>query len=195
MKTGLLMQWDTEKIILQIQKGDNNAFKILVEEYQQYAFKLAFRIVCNDEDAKDVVQESFIKIWKNMKTYKREIKFTTWMYKIITNTAIDKLRVIKRNNHVNIKDVSQLLDLMSNEHPDIQFDNLETGQLIRTISESLPEKQKLVFILRDLQGMGSKDVEEVLDMNETSVKSNLYFARKAVREKLNKLISYERRLS
>ena len=189
------MQWDTEKIILQIQKGDNNAFKILLEKYQHYAFKLAFRIVCNDEDAKDVVQESFIKIWKNMKTYKREIKFTTWMYKIITNTAIDKLRVIKRNNHVNIKDVSQLLDLMSNEHPDIQFDNLETGQLIRTISESLPEKQKLVFILRDLQGMGSKDVEEVLDMNETSVKSNLYFARKAVREKLNKLISYERRLS
>ena len=189
------MQLEIEKTILQIQIGDNKAFKTLVEEYQQYAFKLAFRIVCNEDDAMDVVQESFIKIWKKINMYKPEIKFTTWMYKIVSNTAIDKLRLIKRNDHLSIEDVSLLLDRMSGENPDIQFDNLETGQLIRTISESLPEKQKLVFILRDLQGMNSNEVERILDMNETSVKSNLYFARKGIREKLNKLLSYERRLS
>ncbi|MEZ5082742.1 MAG: RNA polymerase sigma factor [Bacteroidales bacterium] len=189
------MQLDIEKSILQIQKGDSTAFKTLVEEYQQYAFKLAFRIVCNEDDAMDVVQESFIKIWKKINTYKPEIKFTTWMYKIISNTAIDKLRSIKRNNHINIDDVSLLCDRMSNEHPDVQVDNIETGQLIRTISESLPEKQKLVFILKDLQGMDSNEVENILNMNETSVKSNLYHARKGIREKLNKLLSYERRFS
>ncbi len=85
------MQFDAENIIHKARNGDKNAFGELVTKYQQYAFNLAFRIVCNEDDARDVVQDSFIKIWKNMKAYLPKIEFTTWMYKIVTNTAIDHL--------------------------------------------------------------------------------------------------------
>ncbi|MCD4664412.1 MAG: RNA polymerase sigma factor [Bacteroidales bacterium] len=188
------MQADTEKIIQQIKNGDQKAFRVLVENHQQYAFSLAFRILCDEDEAKDAVQESFIKIWRSIKNYDEKMKFTTWMYKIVTNTAIDRFRSIKRLNQVNIETVYEKLEKQNHHNPGVQLDNRETAQLIRIISETLPEKQKLVFVLRDLQGLDSCEVEDILNLPETSVKSNLYHARKVIREKLNKILSFERRL-
>ncbi len=85
-------------IIEKVKNGNKEAFGILVEKHQQYAFTLAFRIVCNEDDARDVVQDSFVKMWKNIKLYNSKNKFTTWMYSIVTNTAIDMLRSIRKRN-------------------------------------------------------------------------------------------------
>ncbi|MCK4679450.1 MAG: RNA polymerase sigma factor [Bacteroidales bacterium] len=186
------MQIESKIIIDKARKGDKEAFGNLVIQHQQYAFNLAFRIVCNEDDARDVVQDSFIKIWKNMKLYNPNIKFTTWMYKIVTNTAIDQLRAIKKAGLVNIDDFHEKLENLCSDNPETQLNNIETGQLIRMISDTLPEKQKLVFVLRDLQGLSSYEVSAVLDLPATSIKSNLYHARKVIKEKLLKILSYER---
>jgi len=103
------MQFEIEKIIKEIKDGKQDAFRKLVEEYQQYAFNLAFRILCDEEEARDTVQDSFIKIWRKINEYDTNIKFTTWMYKIVTNTAIDRIRSIKRQKSVNIDEVSEKL--------------------------------------------------------------------------------------
>jgi RNA polymerase sigma-70 factor (ECF subfamily) len=189
------MRLDTGDIIKQAMKGSQQAFRQLVEKYQPYAFKLAFRILADDEEARDAVQESFIKIWKNLSNYDPKMKFSTWMYKIVTNSAIDRLRSIKRMNLVNIDDISEKLEKISNPGTEEYLDNKETGQLIRIVCEELPEKQRLIFILRDLHGMESQEVESILDLPDTSVKSNLYLARKAIRERLSRLLAYERRTS
>jgi len=187
------MQIEPENIINKARNGDKEAFGKIVIQHQQYAFNLAFRIVNNEDDARDIVQDSFIKIWKNMKLYLPKIKFTTWMYKIVTNTAIDHLRSSKKMDMVNLDDFHEWHEQNDNNNtPETLLNNKETGELIRSFAESLSEKQKLVFILRDLQGLNSSEVEEILDLHETSVKSNLYHARKAIGKKLHKILSYER---
>ncbi|MCK5839801.1 MAG: RNA polymerase sigma factor [Bacteroidales bacterium] len=186
------MQIESNIILDKARKGDKKAFGSLVIQHQQYAFNLAFRIVCNEDDARDVVQESFIKIWKNMKLYNPNIKFTTWMYKIVTTTAIDQLRAIKKAGLVNIDDFHEKLENIYADNPETQLNNRETGRLIRMISDTLSEKQKLVFVLKDLQGLSSFEVSAVLDLPATSIKSNLYHARKTIKKELLKIISYER---
>jgi len=179
-------------IIKKVQSGNKRAFGMLIDEVQQFAFSLAFRILCDEEEAKDAVQESFIKIWKNIGEFDPSRRFTTWMYTIVTRCALDKLRSIKRKNQVRFDDACQELDKLLNGDLNQQIDNQEIGQLIHFLAEGLPKKQKLVFVLRDLQGLDSKEVQEILDESETIVKSNLYLARKAVKEKLNKITEYER---
>ena len=116
------------------------------------------------------------------------------MYKIVINSAIDKLRSSTRTNTINIDKVSESLFSIKRHGPDVQLENHELGNLITLISQGLPEKQKLVFILRDIQGFDSVEVEKILDMSHTSVKSNLYNARQLVRKKLSGLLAYERRV-
>lgn len=187
-----MMQIEPKHIIKKAKKGDKDAFGQLVKHYQQYAFNLAFRIVCDEDDAKDIVQDSFIKIWKNMKDYLPKIKFTTWMYKIVSNTAIDHLRSNKKVLNVHLDDFQEKLMQYSIHSPETILNNKETGELIQLFADKLSKKQKLVFVLRDLQGLKSSEVEQILDLPETSVKSNLYLARKAIREKLQQILSYER---
>ncbi len=180
-------------IIDQIKKGSQQAFRSLVEEYQQYAFNLAFRILGNEEEARDAVQDSFIKIWQKINSFDGKAKFTTWMYRIVTNKAIDRLRSIRRISYVNIDDVSDKLNDLYQSDSVVQLDNKELGQMIRFISEGLPEKQRLVFIMRDIQGLDSSEVQQILEMPDSAVKSNLYHARKVVRDQLSKILLYERR--
>ncbi len=180
-------------IIQKAQRGDSASFALLVEAYQSYAFRLAFRILCDEEEAKDMVQESFIRIWKKLGTFETSRKFTTWMYSIVTHCAIDRLRVLKRSRGLQLEAVAREIDALARDSVNRQMDNLEIGQMIQFLAESLPEKQRLVFVLRDLQGLDSRETQEILNETEVFVKSNLYLARKAIREKLTQLMAFERR--
>jgi len=182
------MLTDLQKIIERIKKGDQAAFRIIVDEYRQQAFSMAFRILCDEEEARDIVQLSFIKIWQMIGTYDITQKFSTWMYKIVTNSAIDRLRQIKRHTMVRLDKVITKIESQNLDSMQMEADNKETARLISWIAEGLPEKQKMVFILRDVQGIGSSEVQQILNLSETSVKSNLYHARRAIREKLIKEI-------
>jgi RNA polymerase sigma-70 factor, ECF subfamily len=182
------MLTDPDKIIEMVKKGDQAAFRILVEEYRQQAFSMAFRILCDEEEARDIVQDSFIKIWQKIDTYDMSMKFSTWLYKIVANGAIDRLRQIKRHNLVNLEKVIGKIDHLNLDNTQREVDNKETARQIRWLAEGLPEKQQFVFILRDLEGIDSPEVRKILNMSENSVKSNLYHARIAIREKLLKEI-------
>jgi RNA polymerase sigma-70 factor (ECF subfamily) len=186
------MPSDLKEIIDKIKAGDKTAFRTIVEEHQQYVFSLAFRILCNEEEARDAVQESFVKIWKHIKSYDTKMKFTTWIYKIVTNTAIDRLRKLKKLRQVSMDEVSATLVKIRATDLSAELDNRETAGLIRLISNELPEKQKLVFVLRDLQEMDTTEVAEMLRMDATAIKSNLFHARKNIRNKLSQIINYER---
>jgi RNA polymerase sigma-70 factor (ECF subfamily) len=182
------MLTDLEKIIEQVKNGDQAAFRKIVEEYRQLAFSLAFRIMCDEEEARDVVQESLIKAWQKIETYDIKRKFSSWLGRIVVNTAIDRMRQIKKHNLVSIDRVVALIERLDEGTDQARFENEDLGRMINWIAQGLPEKQKMVFILRDVQGSDSPEVQQILDMSETSVKSNLYHARMAIREKLIKVI-------
>lgn len=186
------MQEDISLIISRIKKGDQAAFKWLVENYQQAAFSLAFRIICNEEDARDVVQESFIKIWRKIETYREGSNFISWMFKIVSNSAIDKLRQQKRSNSISIDQHSE--NLLNAKYLDWEneLDNKELGNLINSLAEGLPDKQRLIFLLRDIQGFSARETGDILDLSDSAIKSNLYHARIAIRNKLIKTQEKER---
>ena len=178
------MPEDISHIIKRIKKGDQLAFKWLVENFQQSAFSLAFRIICNEEDARDIVQESFIKIWKKIESFKEKSSFISWMFKIVANSSIDKLRQQKRTNSVSIDQFSENIINSSFNNWENELDNKELGNVINLLSEGLPEKQRLIFVLRDIQGLSSKETGNILNLPDTIIKSNLYHARIAIRSKL-----------
>jgi RNA polymerase sigma-70 factor (ECF subfamily) len=162
-----------------------------MEEYQSYAFAVAFRFLCDEEDAKDVVQESFIRVWKNFHRYNNAIKFTTWLYTIVTNRCYDKLRSRRTRNTTSIDDAgpSLLASLVSDQNPEREYTNAELGRLIETLTEKLPPKQKMIFELRDLQGLSIDEVCGILQISEASVKTNLVYARRHLREILKPYLS------
>ncbi len=162
-------------------KGDVHAFSELVEKLQTYAYSLAFRILLNDEDAKDAVQDSFIKVWRNLGSYNSKYLFTTWMYRIVVNTCIDRLKEVKKRSEVYFENENE------SSSTENSIGNRELAKQIRQLSKGLPEKQRIIFILNDLQGLSLDEASEVLNMPKGQVKSNLYYARKSIKEKFVKL--------
>ncbi len=181
---------DKERIVAKAQEGNREAFSVLVKEHQRYAFNLAFRLTCDEDDAKDVVQDSFVKIWKSLKRFDSKMKFTTWMYSIVTNTAIDlnrKKKKIETNNSLMGDSVQY-----SYENPHSSLSNKELSELLELATRNLSEKQKAVFILKDIQGVDTEEVCEIMEQSPENIKSNLYHARKSVREYISRIINFER---
>ena len=85
-----------DEIIERSRRGEREAFRVLVEHHQSYAFALAFRLVCDEDAAKDIVQESFIRVWKHLSEYRPTVKFTTWLYRIVVNLSYDRLKTDRR---------------------------------------------------------------------------------------------------
>lgn len=183
------MTEELQQTIGRIRNGDQMAFRKLVEHYQHMAFTLAFRILGNEEDAKDAVQDGFVKVWQNIETYNPANKFSAWIYRIMANTAIDRSRKIRRNNEVALDEASDKFLRMKKHDPNRIMDNLEIARMIKALAGDLPEKQQAVFILRDIQGMESSEVQAILGISEVHVKSNLHHARKAIRKKLSGLFN------
>jgi RNA polymerase sigma-70 factor (ECF subfamily) len=188
------MPANLQEIIGNIRNGDQQAFRTLVEMYRQPAYRLAFRILGNEEEARDAVQESFIRIWQRIGSYDPTREFLPWLYRILVNAATDRLRTISQHPMVPIDLVAERLTVLLQSDQEVRADNRDLALLIRVLAGSLPEKQKLLFILRDVEGMSSEEVEEITGMNADAVKSNLYHARKSVRERLFRILEKERRI-
>ncbi len=159
-----------------------------MEEFQGYAFAVAFRVVCNEEDARDIVQESFIRVWNNFGRYDTAIKFTTWLYSIVTNLCLDALRARKRRPIPSTDDesISFLATTADCDDPEQSFSNKEMASTIGKLTDDLPPTQKIVFVLRDLQELSVKEVCEILGLSEGSVKTNLVYARRHIRQRLER---------
>ncbi len=175
-----------EQIVARSKQGDAWAFRRLVESYQRYAFSLAFRIVCNEEDARDITQETFIRVWNRIGGYTGEAKFSSWLYKIVVNLAFDRLKGEKRRRRLFLA----LPVLPEDRVPDTgtalddEIVNRDLAEKIRKIGEQLPLKQRMVFVLRDLQDLSVEEVAEILEMSPGSVKTNLCYARQRIAQRL-----------
>lgn len=180
-----------DELILRAQKGDKEAFREIVEMHQKFAFAVAFKILLNVEDAKDAAQESFIKLWKYIGRYKFEAKFTTWFYKIIINMSLDKLKSRKRKEDIELPRLSdsELENIIGKE--DYCYANRELAEIITQLTNKLSPKQRLVFTLRDLEGLEIEEVSGTLNMSAGSVKSNLVYARRKIKELLTTIYKWK----
>jgi len=170
-------------LIISSKRNDDNAFRKIVEEYQAMVYSLAFRILCNEEEAKDIVQETFIKVWINLSCYKLDKKFSTWVYAIASNLCLDRLRSSKHRHQTKFVDET-LNNLISSEDIEQTFINSELGAIILRLTNELTPKQKIVFTLRYLEELEIEEIVEITHLSPNKIKSNLFLARQAIRKKL-----------
>lgn len=181
-------QQKIQELIEQSKRNNTQAFALLVSEYQELVFRLAFRLLCDEDEAKDMVQEVFIKIWLSLHNYNSKYKFSTWLYKVASNACYDRLRQInhKPEGQKSTIDLSSL-HLIADENTEKRFINEELKTIILALTEQLTPKQKLVFVLCDIEELSVSEIEAITGLTDKKIKSNLYLARKFIREKINLL--------
>ena len=167
-------------------------FSSLGEKYQGKVYAMVFGMIRNREDARDITQETFVKAYRNLESFRLEASFYTWIYRIAMNLAIDWTRRAKRRATSEFDDSVASRDadggIAEVHHEESPSRSLERKQLRRQIMdalEKLPEDQRQVILLRELEGLSYKEIAEVMDIPEGTVMSRLFYARK----KLQKLLS------
>lgn len=170
------------EIIRSVLDGDTQAFETIVRSYEKQVYNLALRMVGNPEDAADMAQETFIKAYKALGSFRNDSKFSVWLYRIATNVCIDFLR---RNRHV--KSVSLTADDDEDAQldiPDLSADPEEllsrkmTADAVRRGLETLCEHHRSILMLREINGLSYEEIAQTLDIDIGTVKSRIFRARK-----------------
>lgn len=183
------MTSETE-LIEQLKQGDEAAFKTIVEQWKDMVYNTILGIVQNETEAEDLAQDVFIKVFEKIGTFKGDSKFSTWLYRIATTTALDHLRSKKRKKRFGFlqslsgdggEEKEQIADF---HHPGISLDNKERAAVLFKAIEELPENQKAAYTLHKLEGLSYSDVSEVLNTSVSAVESLMSRANQNLRKSL-----------
>ena len=154
-----------------------------------YAFSLAFRMLGDEDLARDVVQETMVTIWQKLKNIKSAEVYKTWIYKVVINKCYDQLRSKKRNReHVADEKTWLMLSEKVSQLPSSRMENDETARIIGMLTDKLSPKQKTIFILSEIEEMTSDEISKVTGISKTIIKANLYHARKSIASMIEKYL-------
>lgn len=165
-----------EDLILELQKNnssDTKAFELLLDRHADKFYALAFRTVFNKNDAEDIVQEAFLKLFKNPFAWKAEqkVKFTTWFYKVVVNLCIDFNR--KKTAHSSLDDELNHKQLASNKNIEKEFHKKERGNFVNECLKLLAERQRIAINLCFYHGLSNKEAAEAMDIKVKALESLL----------------------
>jgi RNA polymerase sigma-70 factor, ECF subfamily len=179
---------DDHELIRACLEGNQESFAALVKRHEQRAFWAAYKILGDAEGARDVAQEAFMRVWRALDRFDFSMAFTTWLYRITVNLAIDHLRRNKRHKGVDIDVFREALpDRSPGQSPDSSQDNRELARNVRTVLDTLDEKYRTVITLRDLEGLSSKQIADITGIAHATVRWRLHVARKQFRDTWNRL--------
>lgn len=174
-------------------KGDRKAFEQLVQLYTDKIYRLAYRMLGQAQEAEDIVQETFLRVYKNLERYDDNQKFSTWIYRIATNLCIDRLRKRRRKTYsldaeLPDSDGSDGYDLLPTEDqgPDEQVLLSETQRVVRHMLAQLPEKYKAVVVLKYLHDRSLQEISDITGMPVSTIKTRIHRGREYLRKKMNK---------
>ncbi len=174
------------------QGGDTRAFDELVVRYRDKVYRLAFRILRNEDDAAEALQDAFTSAFRGLKNFKAESTFSTWLYRVATNASLMKYRK-RRDDHVSLeqsqsaqRDAEPIAIPDWSQQPLEELLDTETREVMEEGLRRLPEDLRTVFILRDEDGHSNAEVAEMLDVSVAAVKSRLHRARLALRDRLDR---------
>lgn len=184
-----------DKLIRKAQKGDVLAFERIISDYQNVVYSVAYRYADNAEDAADMSQEIFLKMFKSINTFQFKSKLSTWIYRVATNTCIDLVKKANRDgstysinegyeNSDGDTRYSEITD--DSSQPDIVAEKSEMRDIINTAISGLNEDYRTVIILRDIQGLSYDEISEIIGCSVGTVKSRISRGRKNLREILLK---------
>ena len=185
--------FDESEFVGKAREGDASAFNRLVTQYERKIFRLAKHITQNDEDAEDVLQESFLKAYEHLKDFHGQSKFYTWLVRIAVNESLMKLRKRKSDKTVPLdepldtgEDTVVREIAVWDENPEEKYSREELGGILDEAVQGLRPAFRTVFVLRDIEELSTEETAESLGISVPAVKSRLLRARLQLREKLTR---------
>ena len=179
-------RYDPENTLIErIKEGDERAFEELVNRYKGMGFSLAYRFLGNPEDARDISQEAFARVYLHIKNFRGESTFKTWFFRIIINLCRRSISVRQRKTVQSLDlYMEKEMDPQAPEDVEVEVKRKELKAAIEGAVMGLPTKQREVFIMKHMEGMKISEISEVLDCAEGTVKIHLFRAVRALQERL-----------
>jgi RNA polymerase sigma-70 factor (ECF subfamily) len=184
-----------QELVVKAQGKDYAAFEQLLDRYEDKIFRLAYRFVRNESEAKEILQDTFLTIWRKLDTFKGDSQFSSWLYRVAANTALMRLRSQRRHPEVSTEDLpigyldnyGQLPPVIDNwaKRPDEELASDELRRHIQSSVDALPEIYRAVFLIRDVEGLSTEETAEVLQISVPTVKTRLHRARIALRDAIS----------
>lgn len=176
---------DDRQLVETIRGGDPDAFEVLVRRKTSKVYSLCYRIIGNSEDAKDISQLVFIKLWENLEKYDPQYAFDTWLYRMVTNVAIDFMRNKQsRENAVNSN--LRLVKTSTDADQGTIVQRKEVESVFNTVAQVLSPKQKTIFVMNQMEDLSSSEIAKVLGCRESTVRNHLFNARKLMQQQLRR---------
>jgi RNA polymerase sigma-70 factor (ECF subfamily) len=182
-------------LVERAQAGDKKAFGLLVEKYHRKLARLLSRMIRDQTEVEDVVQESFIKAYRALHNFRGDSAFYTWLYRIGINTAKNYLVSLGRKpqvlNDVEIEDAENFeggTDMRSMETPETAMATKQIAQTVKDTVETLPEDLRTAITLRELEGMSYEEIADIMQCPIGTVRSRIFRARETIAEKLRPLL-------
>jgi RNA polymerase sigma-70 factor (ECF subfamily) len=196
LEPAVLEQLSDAEIMLRVAKGDDAAFDHLVEKFRRPIVSFMYRTTHNQATAEELAQEVFLRVYRSRESYEASAKFTTWLYRIATNLAVNNARDTKHEraeNQVSLDEPDEesgsTMDV-ADTRLSVEQQMLRTERLtaIRKVVEALPERQRMAVLMHKYQNMDYKEIAEVLKLSESATKSLLFRAYESLRESLKQFL-------
>lgn len=178
------MPTDVAELVTRAQDGDRAAFDDIVKATYADTYTLALRLTGNEEDARDVVQEAYLRAYRGLDKFRGDAQFSTWLYRITANCAATALGKRKRHRHEDIDDQLGLSDDRPEVDPEERADATLLRDRVSSALTHLPPKLRAVVVLRDIYDLPHEQIAEELGISETAAKVRLHRARRQLRERL-----------
>lgn len=176
---------DDRQLVEAALQGETTAFEEIVRRKTGKVYGLCYRIAGNAEDAKDISQLVFVKLWENLEKYDAGFAFDTWLYRMVTNVGIDFLRS-RQSREQAVSASLRLVKTSADEQQSVGLQRKEVEQIFQEVTATLSEKQKVIFVMREMQDIPSAEISRILGCRESTVRNHLFNARKIMQQQLQR---------
>jgi RNA polymerase sigma-70 factor, ECF subfamily len=183
---------DERTLVKRAKEGDMTAYDGLVRLYQERIYATIYHMTSNHEDANDLAQETFIKAFQALKSFKGDSSFFTWVYRIAVNKTINFLKQRKNRTHLSLNDLDfnaehdrDLVALISDKNPRREVNLTELQEKLNAAMHKLSDVHRLVVTLHDVQGLSHEEIGKIMDCNTGTVRSRLFYARQQLQAYLS----------
>ena len=186
------------ELMMQLQQGDELAFKKLVDQWQDMIYNTALAMVHNEDDADDITQDVFIQVYQSVSSFRGDSKFSTWLYRIAVSKALDHEKKKKRKKRFGFvqrlfgSDGEEQMHPVEFDHPGVQMEKKESANELFNALKQLPDNQRIAFTLHKLEGQSYQEVAEIMNMTLYAVESLMGRAKVNLKKVLDKYYQQSR---
>jgi RNA polymerase sigma-70 factor (ECF subfamily) len=184
--------WDERTLVSALKQGSDEAFRVLIRRYQAKLFSVAYGITLNREESLDIVQDVFLKVYEKIHSFREDAKLSTWLHRITVNLCLNWKRRWKRKFQWHHKPIegdegSDHSELGAHGHdPETLYESREAKKMLWDQLGKLPEEARVVFVLKEVEGLSYEEIANVFSIKTGTVSSRLFYARKKLRKGLKR---------